>query len=964
MPRVPKKKARDTSQMAMKRQTREKTIPGIEESFLGIISSKNKVTRKTTPERGNKQKSKGVEEAENIAKVSASLRIKKRATSDSVLVGGQQEDNSIYNSSNLKIEAFDFFHTMLNHCCGSQVFNVFGAASILKQFTPEVMKTVIYVIAENSKKLQSNPEAESQQQTSEKGTNVDFPDMEIDDITTHARQKRKRGKWQPVPELVQPRLTSPVSNSCSPVSAAVQALMSFARPEGLGKNQVDDDVDNKSRGTNEESQETDEGAQGKEKEDDEAGLTTFGNVSLASVTSSPFLQPMSSSLMLHAEVTKPQQSSEVLTVRSEREKPEFPSPLPALSFPRPASPSFPWIKLPSKQEQLERTEASKVSDRNLPSISSIFAPIGSSYSELGFQTMPPILSMSTISSSSAHVQQVQLQTSRLKQSFSPIGVIVPSKSISSNIQPQNLQGAIIPGSPKHTTAKKSARMRPSASTISPTTSSAASSDTNMQISATGMFRKILPKPNDSRDDYKSPVTDQRLGIVDHRSTDQRLLLPDLDGKRNSIKAEFPFERSETITKFGESSMKESTGLNVLTSSFTATSMIVNETSPPNSSFIRPESQLKPSDMQFTSNTKSEPTLDVSSHSESSHDDLSDIGPEYLSQPLARVISNIREQGFNIKGVPPEKIHPSNKGKKANSSNSGKLEVASALLSMGSTDTEGTKSGQVVSSFNREKATFDIKKGSDAQHGDILFTKTGTFQIEDIEIDPKKNKIEKDSYECGKCGRVFTSLVYLARHIKRVCPDMSTRKWRCDRCDKAFRHPFGLQQHVYTHTGQRPFKCDQCSKAFYSANDLRRHARTHSGERPYSCSHCNKCFSTTISLKTHTYIHTGERPHKCPHCPKTFATSSKLSRHVVTHSDKRPFACNVCVKTFNRSGDLRRHYNNVHNQEHDLLSCNQCNKLFATQKCLQNHQGTHNRYDRVRTDSVSLSEAGDITKLSE
>ena len=749
MPRVSKKKAKDKSTMPMKRKTRGKTIPGIEETFLEIISSKNKATRKNANERGNKQKNKGAAEAENITRLSASLRIKKRATSDSVLVGGQQEDNSIYNSSNLKIEAFDFFHTMLNHCCGSQVFNVFGAASILKQFTPEIMKTVIYVIAENSKKLQSNVESESQQQTSEKGTNVDFPDMEIDDITTHARQKRKRGKWQPVPELVQPRLTSPVSNSCSPVSAAVQALMSFARPEGLGKNQTDDDDVDKSHGTDEESQETDDRGQEKEKEEDEVALTTYGNVSLASLTRSPFLQPMSSSLMLHAEVTKPQPSSEALSVRKEKGKPEFPSPLPSLpssniSFPRPASPSFPWIKLPSKQETIERTESSKVSDRNLPSISSILAPIGSSYSELGFQTIPPIPGMSTMSSSSANPQQTQMQTSRLKQSFSSIGVIVPSMSISSSMQSQNLQGVIMPGSPKHTRAKKSTRMRLNASTISPTTSSAATPDTNVQISATGMFRKILPKPNDSRDDYKSSATDQRLGIIDHRSpiNDQRSLLPDLDGKRSNIKAEFPFERSETVTKVGESSEKESMSSNVLTSSFTATSVIVNETSPRNSNFIRPESQVKPSDKKLTINAKSEPPLDVSSHSESSQEDLSDIGPDYLSQPLARVISNIREQGFNIKGVPPEKINPSSKGKKASSSNSGKLEVASALLSMGSTDTEGTKSGQVVSSFNREKATFDIKEGSDAQHGDILFTKTGTFQIEDIEIDPKKNKIEK------------------------------------------------------------------------------------------------------------------------------------------------------------------------------------------------------------------------------
>ena len=77
--------------------------------------------------------------------------------------------------------------------------------------------------------------------------------------------------------------------------------------------------------------------------------------------------------------------------------------------------------------------------------------------------------------------------------------------------------------------------------------------------------------------------------------------------------------------------------------------------------------------------------------------------------------------------------------------------------------------------------------------------------------------------------MFTTILYLSRHIKRVCPDMSQRKWKCDRCEKAFRHPFGLQQHIYTHTGERPHKCIQCAKAFYSANDLRRHVRTHSGK---------------------------------------------------------------------------------------------------------------------------------------
>ena len=249
----------------------------------------------------------------------------------------------------------------------------------------------------------------------------------------------------------------------------------------------------------------------------------------------------------------------------------------------------------------------------------------------------------------------------------------------------------------------------------------------------------------------------------------------------------------------------------------------------------------------------------------------------------------------------------------NSELANKEQAIKALLSIGSEQQTVTQGNTNAAAGKEIEA-----KGPD----DLLVvfdTDKGIFKVDDVTIDPQVNTIGKESYTCGKCGKIFTSLSYLARHIKRVCPDMTHRKWKCDHCDKAFRHPFGLQQHVFTHTGERPHKCSQCPKAFYSSNDLRRHSRIHSGERPYECKHCGKTFATTISLKTHTFIHTGEKPHRCPHCPKTFATSSKLGRHIVTHSEQRPFACSQCPKTFNRSGDLRRHNLNLHENKVSVAS---------------------------------------------
>ncbi|XP_078357681.1 uncharacterized protein LOC144642573 isoform X2 [Oculina patagonica] len=279
------------------------------------------------------------------------------------------------------------------------------------------------------------------------------------------------------------------------------------------------------------------------------------------------------------------------------------------------------------------------------------------------------------------------------------------------------------------------------------------------------------------------------------------------------------------------------------------------------------------------------------------------------------------------------------------------QAASALLSISSQD--GLDAADTLQAGGEGEDSLD-------EHDDeVVFTSKGVFRVGDVDVDPKYNSIGREGYTCGKCGKIFTSLSYLARHIKRVCPDMSCRKWKCTMCDKAFRHPFGLQQHIYTHTGERPHKCPQCPKAFYSSNDLRRHSRIHSGERPYHCKHCEKSFATTISLKTHTYIHTGEKPHKCPHCPKTFATSSKLGRHIVTHSEQRPFTCDHCPKSFNRSGDLRRHNMHVHEALKDKPI--DFEDSSSTQFNINNNESKEQ--DRVRGQQHRCSECEEVCDSS-
>lgn len=85
---------------------------------------------------------------------------------------------------------------------------------------------------------------------------------------------------------------------------------------------------------------------------------------------------------------------------------------------------------------------------------------------------------------------------------------------------------------------------------------------------------------------------------------------------------------------------------------------------------------------------------------------------------------------------------------------------------------------------------------------------------------------------------------------------------------------------------RRFACKICSKRFQYLSRLQEHLRTHTGDRPYICKVCRKTFSFSSNLRTHERIHTGERPFVCKICSRSFSDSSNLRSHERTHFNKR------------------------------------------------------------------------------
>ncbi|XP_037798652.1 myoneurin-like isoform X13 [Penaeus monodon] len=78
------------------------------------------------------------------------------------------------------------------------------------------------------------------------------------------------------------------------------------------------------------------------------------------------------------------------------------------------------------------------------------------------------------------------------------------------------------------------------------------------------------------------------------------------------------------------------------------------------------------------------------------------------------------------------------------------------------------------------------------------------------------------------------------------------------------------------------RCPYCSYASAMKTNLNNHVRTHTGEKPFFCPHCPLRFSQKGSLQTHIRIHTGEKPYVCAFCSYRAAQKSTMNSHFWSH----------------------------------------------------------------------------------
>ncbi|ELU14100.1 hypothetical protein CAPTEDRAFT_154598 [Capitella teleta] len=225
----------------------------------------------------------------------------------------------------------------------------------------------------------------------------------------------------------------------------------------------------------------------------------------------------------------------------------------------------------------------------------------------------------------------------------------------------------------------------------------------------------------------------------------------------------------------------------------------------------------------------------------------------------------------------------------------------------------------------------------------------------------------------RVGNTAAAPPTLATNQNALPQPPTIKKLRCHYCDKAFVKNFDLQQHVRSHTGEKPFQCIVCGRAFAQKSNVKKHMATHkvwpaglskslpdqpppevpsestekdTAETPddavppvpqkfesegdkmatggvaplitvdntFICQYCGVKFKTYFLLKSHMVKHKSEQVYKCilRECSLTFKELDSFLEHTKTHEHEMSYRCHMCNKVFPSLYDL-----GVHQYSHSL-----------------------------------------------
>ncbi|XP_044746248.1 zinc finger protein 141-like isoform X1 [Coccinella septempunctata] len=241
--------------------------------------------------------------------------------------------------------------------------------------------------------------------------------------------------------------------------------------------------------------------------------------------------------------------------------------------------------------------------------------------------------------------------------------------------------------------------------------------------------------------------------------------------------------------------------------------------------------------------------------------------------------------------------------------------------------------------------FDMQRHKKLKHDEIDDVSNSEDRLRNKEIIDKcrVNENGKSIYECYICSQRTNHSYNLIRHMTI---HTGVKPYVCHICGKNFRLDSSFRKHIKQfHEGVKNYSCEICDKNFGTKSARNEHLNTHSDQRPYSCDICQKSFKQKSSLYVHKLFHDQNFKFECAQCGKKFRRAQELLIHDRIHTGQKPYSCDICSAKFRRSQDLKKH-RIVHSKKEMEWVCPICKSTFTQERFLKLHRKVHSERDEI------------------